>query len=195
MEKDKKNISIDAKDIDDKILHPLINFNSLKGGKYTLYLDGEIGGKIDGEIRIIGGILDKFQTYNNLVAFANTIPALITFSSPGFNDNGYKIKEGVVEYSVDKNILRFKSIKIVGESSTIIGAGTINLKTKVSKIPVVGYILLGDNRSMAIGLSISGNLKNPKVETHAIKSMVELPFTILERLLKAPSNLLKRDRK
>ncbi len=208
LEKNRDNISIDAKDINDKILHPLINFNSLKGGKYTLYLDGIINGKIDGEIRIVGGILDKFKTYNNLVAFANTIPALITLSNPGFNDNGYKIREGVVEYSIDKNILRFKSIKIIGESSTIIGAGSINLKTQkikidlavqvareigniISKIPLVGYILVGDDKSMAIGLSITGDLKNPKVDTHTIKNMVELPFSILERLLKTPSNLLK----
>jgi len=208
LEKSGNKIFIDAMDIDDRVLHPLINFNSLKGGKYSLYVDGTIGSQINGEIEIIGGILSKFKAYNNLVAFINTIPALITLSKPGFNDNGYKIKEGIVKYSIDGEILRFKSIKIVGESSTIVGAGVINLKTKkikidlavqvareigniISKIPLVGYILVGDNKSMAIGLSISGDLNNPRIDTHTIKNMVELPFAILERLLKTPSNLLQ----
>ncbi|MEA2028540.1 MAG: AsmA-like C-terminal domain-containing protein, partial [Campylobacterota bacterium] len=126
--KEGKRVLIDAQKIDDKMLHPLINFKSLKGGEYAFWMEGEVNKKIEGKITIDGGMIEKFQAYNNMVAFLNAIPALMTLSNPGFNDKGYRIKTGEIEYSIiNQNLIKFKSIKIVGGSSTIVGAGEIDL--------------------------------------------------------------------
>jgi len=207
------NITINANNIDDKMLHPLINFTALRGGKYALKMQGNFEKKMEGKITIEGGIVEKFQGYNNMVAFFNAIPALMTLSNPGFNDKGYIIKHGEIEYSViNQNIIRFKSIKIVGGSSTIVGAGEINIAKKsinmdlaiqtareigkvVGSIPIVGYILLGDGKSIAMGVTVRGSFDNPKIASQPIKDMVSLPFGMIERLLKSPKRLLEGNKK
>ncbi len=206
-------IAIDAVNIDDTMLHPLINFDALKGGKYTLHLAGDTQKQIEGKIVIEGGTLERFQGYNNIVAFLNAIPALVALSNPGFNDKGYKIKEGAIEYSIiNQNLIKLKSIRIVGGSSTIVGAGEINLATHlvsidlavqtareigkvVGAIPIVGYILVGDGKSVATGVTIRGSLDNPQVQSHAIKDMVSLPLGMIERLLKSPARLIEGSKK
>jgi len=206
-------IAIDALNVDDAMLHPLINFDALKGGRYTLHLAGDTPRQIEGKIVIEGGTLERFQGYNNVVAFLNAIPALVALSNPGFNDKGYEIKEGEIEYTIiNQNLIKFKSIRIVGGSSTIVGAGEINLATHLvsidlaiqtareigkvlGSIPIVGYILVGDGKSVATGVTVRGSLDNPEVQSHAIKDMVSLPLGMIERLLKSPARLIEGSKK
>jgi len=213
LRKNNKQLSIDAQNIDDKMLHPLINFKSLKGGKYSLLMQGEISKKMKGKITIDGGMVEKFQGYNNLVAFFNAIPALMTLSNPGFDAKGYRIEKGEIEYELyNQNLIKFKSIKIVGGSSTIIGAGEINLAKNsikidlavqtareigkvVGAIPIVGYILVGDGKSIGMGIKVRGTLDNPKIESQAIKDMVSLPLGMIDRLFKSPKRLLDNVKK
>ncbi|MBN2824807.1 MAG: AsmA-like C-terminal domain-containing protein, partial [Campylobacterales bacterium] len=207
------NIAIDAVNIDDEMLHPLINFKALKGGRYRLHLAGDIDNTIHGKIIIDGGMVEKFQGYNNMLAFLNAIPALMTLSNPGFNDKGYQIKSGEIEYSIiNQKLIKFKSIRIVGGSSTIIGVGEINLADNsvkidlavqtareigkvVGAIPIVGYILVGDGKSIAMGVTVRGSLDNPEVKSHALKDMVSLPLGMIERLLKSPARLIEGNKK
>jgi len=211
--KEGKRVLIDAQNIDDKMLHPLINFKSLKGGKYAFWMEGEASKKIEGKLTIDGGIVEKFQGYNNMVAFFNAIPALMALSNPGFNDKGYRIKTGEIEYSIiNQNLIKFKSIKIVGGSSTIVGAGEIDLAKNavnidlaiqtareigsvVGSIPIVGYILMGDGKSIGMGVTVRGTLNNPKVESQPIKDMVLLPLGMIDRLFKSPKRLLQGNKK
>jgi len=206
-------IAIDAVNIDDAMLHPLINFDALKGGRYRLHLRGDMHKQVEGKIIIEGGTLERFQGYNNIVAFLNAIPALVALSNPGFNDKGYTIKEGDIEYTIiNQNLIKLKSIRIVGGSSTIVGAGEIDLTTNlvsidlavqtareigkvVGSIPIVGYILVGDGKSVATGVTIRGSLNNPQVQSHAIKDMVSLPLGMIERLLKSPARLMEGTKK
>ena len=209
--KEKDYLTIKAVKIKDKTLHPLINFKALQNGIYSLEQNGTIGGKMRGKIILEGGLVKKFKAYNNLLAFINTLPALITFSNPGFNDKGFKIKNGEIEYEIDKKKIKFNKISIVGESSTILGVGEIDIEQNTIKmdiiiqtareigkvignIPIIGYILMGDDKSFAVGLSISGSLDDPKIDTHAIEDMVTIPFKMIDRLLKSPKFLIKKEK-
>jgi len=193
-----KDISIKAYRVKDKMLHPLINFNGLKQGRYTLKLEGDPNKKLKGEILVEGGVLKDFKTYNNTLAFINSIPALATFSNPGFSDKGYVIKEGMIEYTKTKDKIYLDSIYIKGSSANIAGKGIIDIKTKainislavqvakdfskvISKIPLVGYILMGDDESMTLGLKITGNLNKPIIKTSVAKDILSLPFRMLKR--------------
>ncbi len=208
LKKEKNYLTIKAIKIKDKTLHPLINFKALQNGIYSLEQNGTVGGKMRGKIILEGGLIKKFKAYNNVVAFINTLPALITFSNPGFSNKGFKIKRGEIDYEIDNGKIKFTKIFIVGKSSTILGAGEIDIKNGtinmdiviqtareigkvIGNIPIIGYILMGDNKSIAVGLTITGSLDNPKVDTHTIEDMVTMPFKMIERLLKAPKYLIK----
>ncbi|MEA1953216.1 MAG: AsmA-like C-terminal domain-containing protein [Campylobacterota bacterium] len=207
--KKRKNISVKALRVKDKMLHPFINFKGLKKGRYTLKMSGNPDKVLKGQIIVEGGIMSDFKAYNNTLAFINTLPALATLQNPGFSEKGFKIKEGVVEYTLRKNKIIFTSVYIKGGSATIVGKGEVDIKTKkikmdlaiqtarelgkfVGSIPLLGYILMGKDKSMTVGLSVTGTLNNPKVKTSATQEILLMPLQLLKRTIELPAHILNR---
>jgi hypothetical protein len=207
----KKNVfSLKAFRIKDKMLHPLIGFDGLKEGRYTLKNIGNLAKVIKGEIIVEGGILSNFKAYNNTLALVNTIPALATLSSPGFSKKGFQVKEGLVEYRMMKsNKIIFDSIYIQGTSATIVGKGELNIKnntihmnlaiqvarelgTFVGNLPLLGYILLGQDKSITIGLEITGSLSQPVVSTSTVSDILTLPLQLIKRTLESPAHIINK---
>jgi len=201
--KNGKHLEIVANLIHDKMLHPLINFDGLQGSRYTVKISGVVGEKMKGTIRLDGGLMSDFKAYNNVLALINTIPALATLKSPGFNSKGFKIEQGIIKFTMIKGKkLILDSLFAEGKSATISGNGVIDLDTKkidvdlaiqtakpidkfISSIPVVGYIITGDDGSiMTVGLHIGGTLDKPKTETNTIKDILMLPFNLIKRTIK-----------
>jgi hypothetical protein len=202
------NFFMQALRVKDKLLHPLINFSGLKNGRYSLKKEGNPDKVMKGRIIIEGGVLSDFKAYSNTLAFVNTLPALATLSNPGFSDKGFKITEGVIEYTMTPEKITFTSVYLKGNSATVLGKGTVDLKTKkidvdlailtvrefgkiVGKIPLLGYILMGDDNSMTVGLKITGTLDDPKVNTSVAKDILTLPLQILKRTITAPAHMGK----
>jgi len=202
------HFSIKALRVTDTLLHPLINFSGLKGGRYSITSEGDPDKLMKGRIIIEGGVLSDFKAYSNTLAFVNTLPALATLNSPGFSNKGFKIKEGVIEYSMTPEKITFDSVYLKGNSATVLGKGTVDLKSKkldiklviltvrelgkvVGKIPVLGYILMGKDHSMTVGLRVKGTLDDPKVSTSVAKDILTLPLQILKRTITAPAELGK----
>ncbi len=50
---------------------------------------------------------------------------------------------------------------------------------------------MGEDKSMTIGLNITGSLSQPKVKTSGTKDLLKLPLNIIERTLKSPAHLIK----
>jgi len=205
----KKDIfSIQALRIQDKALHPLINFKGLHDGRYTLKLSGVPGKMMQGNVMVEGGIMRDFKAYNNTLAFINTVPALASLQNPGYSDKGFTIEKGLVEYRVIKqDKIIFDSIYIKGTSATIAGTGEIDLQKKtidlnlaiqtarelgklVGSLPLVGYILMGEDKSMTFGLQITGTLDDPQVKTSAGGDIFSLPLKILKRALESPEHII-----
>ncbi len=201
-----EHFTLQALRVTDKMLHPLINFTGLKNGRYSLKKEGILGKKMKGRIIIEGGVLSDFKAYNNTLAFVNTVPALATMKNPGFSLKGFKIKEGVIEYTMTPEKITFTSVYLKGNSATVVGKGEIDLKTKrlnidlailtvrelgkvVGKVPLLGYILMGDDKSMTVGLKITGTLTDPKVNTSVAKDILTLPLQILKRTITAPAHM------
>jgi len=195
--------------IKDKMLHPLIHFKGLKNGRYSIKKVGDPDKMMKGQIIVEGGVLSDFKAYNNTLAFINTIPALATLSSPGFSQKGFKIKEGVVEYRMIGDKFIFDSIYIKGTSASIVGRGVLNMKSRtlsidlaiqtarelgkfVGNLPLLGYILMGKDKSLTIGLKITGTLDKPKVETSAAKEILTLPLQIIKRTLESPKHIINQ---
>ncbi len=204
-------MSIKATKVTDKMLHPLINFTGLQKGKYSMKILKNKEGVSTGEINIYGGVMRDFKTYNNIMAFINTIPSLATLNKPGFSNKGFDIKKGTIKFRLDKNILTLDSILIEGLSSSISGSGVVNIATKtlqvdvlimtarevgkiIGAIPIVGYILMGDNKSVTVGLKVTGTLNKPIVKNSAIKDTLLVPLEILKRTLTTPEYIYKKQK-
>ena len=204
-----KMFKLKALRVTDRLLHPLINFKGLHGGRYSISMEGNPDIEMKGRIIVEGGVLSGFKAYNNTLAFINTIPALATLQSPGFSKRGFKIKEGVIEYRQRSDRIILDSIYIKGSAATIAGKGVIDLKQKtldvslairtarelgkiVGNLPLLGYIIMGKDKSMTIGLKITGPIEQPKVKTSAAKEILSLPLDILKRTLESPAHIINK---
>jgi len=201
-------ISLQALRIKDKALHPLINFKGLKNGRYSIVKKGNPKEVMKGEIIIEGGVMKDFKAYNNTLAFINTLPALATLHNPGYSNEGFNIDSGVINYRMIKGKkIVFDSIYIKGKSATIVGKGELDLKNKtinielgiqvarelgkvIGSIPLVGYILVGKDKSMTVGLSITGNLDKPIAKVSAAKDILSYPLLLIKRTIESPQHLL-----
>jgi len=201
-------IAIDAYRIKDKILHPMLNFNGLYNGRYSIKIAGDPAKQTKGHIIIEGGVMKGFEAYNNTLAFINTLPALAVLQNPGYSKKGLSIEEGVAEYrQIAIHKIIFDSIYIKSSSATIVGKGELDLKTRsihmnlaiqvarelgkvVGNVPLLGYILMGENKSITVGLKITGTIDNPVVSTSGTKDMLLLPLDILKRTLESPAHIL-----
>ena len=210
--KKRKNITIEAIRVHDTLLHPMINFKGLQNGRYTFKSYGDPDKVMHGKIIIEGGVMKGFKAYNNTLAFINTLPALATLHSPGYSKKGFTIKNGVAKYRKIGDKIFFDSIHIEGTSANFVGEGMIDLKKQtinmniaiqtarefgkvVGSVPILGYILMGDDKSMTVGLKISGPLSKPVVKTSATKEILKLPLDLIKRTLKAPGHLLNKKEK
>ena len=152
-------------------------------------------------------IVKDLKTLNNIVAFLNTIPALLSLKSPGYSAKGYKGK-GEIIFLLYKNRFYLKKIEINGKNLAFKGKGYINLenktillkisalmKMKVKNIPVIGkslsYILFGKDHSITVNIIVKGDLENPQVSQDLGESLLLSPFNIIKRVITLPAYLLK----
>jgi len=206
--KKKDILSLQALRIKDKVLHPLINFDGLHHGRYSITKTGNPEKVMKGEIIVEGGVMKNFKAYNNTLAFVNTIPALATLHKPGYSNEGFTITSGVIDYRmIARSKIIFDSIYIKGDSATIVGKGELDLKKKtinvelaiqvarelgeaLGNIPLVGYILVGKDKSLTVGLQITGSLDKPEVSISAAKDILSYPLELIKRTIESPGQLL-----
>jgi len=204
-----KNIRVEALRIKDQLLHPLINFKGLHKGRYTFKASGDPNKVLHGEVIIEGGVMRDFKAYNNTLAFINTLPALATLSKPGYSNKGFTIKKGIAKFRKIGERIIFDMIRIEGVSANIVGKGEIDLKKNtinmnmaiqtarelgkvVGSIPLLGYIIMGEDKSMTVGLKITGSLSQPKVQTSASQELLKLPLDIIKRTLQSPAYIINK---
>ncbi len=159
-----------------------------------------------GKIYINHAVIEKMKTLNNIIAFINTIPSILSFSSLNFSSKGFKIKKGYINYLLYKKILYIKDAKIIGRTMDLFAKGYVdfnknyifikvqaNIKMKIKDIPIVGkgvsYLLFGKDGSIDIKMVVKGNLSNPKVEKDLGKEILMTPFNLFKRAVTLPFNL------
>jgi hypothetical protein len=64
----------------------------------------------------------------------------------------------------------------------------------VGSLPVLGYILMGEDNSITFGLKITGTLDDPKVKTSAAKEILMLPFDLIKRTLQSPAHIINTEK-
>lgn len=191
---------MDGKDFNDKFMEHLFALSDFTGGSFSFQSKGKFD-KFEGVMRVENTILKEYKILNNVLAFINTVPSLATFSLPNYNSQGLPIKEGYAHFKYENNVVHIDNFTLNSPEMKILGDGEADMKTEIingtltfktdlgsalGKIPMVGYILLGDDGSISTTVSISGKLDNPKVETAIAKEIVTAPFNILKRTVVYP---------
>ena len=114
----------------------------------------------------------------------------------------------LIDFKRDENILTINEINISGKSADITGSGTIDLKTGildinleisvlknlssiVNAMPIVNYILLGEDGKMYTNVKVEGTLKDPKMKTNVISDTVLSPLGIIKRTIETPFRIFQ----
>lgn len=214
-----KKVDIFTDNLSNEFVNAIIDKQLLKDGTILFMASGTLD-SLNGKILIENSNVDDLAVLNNLLIFIHTSPALVNpllavpsvvgmATNSGFNLTGYKIVNGVIEfnYNYDQNIVDIKKFVTVGNGIDFDGVGQINmndntLDTKVKliflkdyskivgAIPVVNYVLLGDNNRVETEVNLHGALENPEITTNLTKESFSVPLNITKRVLSSPSMLL-----
>lgn len=197
---EKEDFYIEGNNFNDYFMEELFHYSDFIGGNLSLEAKGRLE-NFEGIVKVEKTTLKKHKVLNNVLAFINTVPSLATFSLPNYNSQGLPITEAYSHFNYSGSVIKMDhfallspEIKIYGEGNADISKDTVKgmmtLKTdigsKLSKIPMVGYILFGDDGSVSTTLTIKGKLSDPEVETAFAKEILTAPFNILKRTLVYP---------
>lgn len=201
-----KNNHFDAygENFNDFFMEKLFALSKFENGDFKFSMSGDTK-EYDGIFTISNTTIIEYKVLNNILAFVNTIPSLITFSLPEYNKKGLKVKTAYMKFTSKEDYFNISDIYLDSTELDIAGKGSasfkynkididLNLKTdigsKVSKIPLLGHLLMGKD-SISATLNVSGALDNPNVTSLIAKDIVVAPLNILLRTLSLPYDLIK----
>ncbi len=193
-----------GENFNDLFMEKLFALSKFEGGNFKFNLSGSTK-KYDGIFRINGTTIIKYKVLNNILAFINTIPSLITFSIPEYSAKGLKINTSYMKFTAEKDNFYINDIYLNAKELTITGRGEASFKyntidteltlktdlgSKVSKIPLLGHLLMGKD-SLSTTLQVSGALDNPDINSLLVKDIAVAPLNILLRAITLPYYLIK----
>ncbi len=207
-EQSRSSFSLHATNLNSYFIDKALNKNILDGGSFNLVSKGISLDMFDGEFTLNNTVLKDFSLFNNIMATINTIPSLVFLKDPNFNEKGYLVKKGILKFKKNGNNLSFKQIKLHGVSADIAGFGYINLEDRnismdlqiktlkdisklIKNIPLIGYIILGDDKSISTNIEVSGSVDNPKVKTQILQDTLMSPLNIIKRTIQSPLKLFE----
>ena len=131
-----------------------------------------------------------------------------SMKNAGFNESGIEVTKGDILFSRENDLVTVHNITLNGVSTDIVGGGIINLKDEtmhfnlqiktlkalsdtISKIPIVNYILLGDNQTLSTGVEISGSMSDPVVKTQVLQDTLSKPFDVIKNTIMLPFKIFQ----
>ncbi len=213
-DKKEDNISLYSANLQPSLVNKLINKTILKDGSLILNIQGDIK-NIKGKIQFNKNTIKDVQLLNNLISFINTTPAIMNpllalptlfrMSETNFNLNGYYIKHGHIDfnYNTNSNYLKLNNIYTNSKMMDFKAKGYIDIKKDninintdvifmkdhskfINHIPIVGYIITGDDGNFVTEVDIYGSLNDPKFETHTVKNASDGVINGLKRIITLP---------
>jgi len=204
----KNKFELTGQNFNDNFMENIFALSKFKGGSLDFMMAGSLN-KYDGVLNINNTTILDYKLLNNILAFVNTIPSLLTFSLPGYNQKGLKVNNAYMNFSSNKNDINITDINLDSQEIDIKGRGTVNFKTDkidvklnlitdlasaISQVPVVGYILFGKD-SISTSLKIEGALQAPVVTSLFAKELVVAPLNIIKRTILLPVHLFSSNDK
>jgi hypothetical protein len=201
--KDKNYFTIYAADVKSEFVNSLVNKEFFRGGIFSTTISGDSESEFSGIITIRDTKMKDFMTINNIIAFLNTIPALATLNDPKYSSTGFPVKSGIIEFSRIGNLIYIPTLFLEGYSSDIIGMGYVDLATNeiyldlristikalssiINIIPLLNFVVLGEDGKIDVHIYVKGALDNPKVVTNIAKDTIMSPINIIKRVFQLP---------
>ncbi len=199
-----EEFSLQGDELNDTFMNALSPDARVRNGEMAVAVQGEYA-DFSVLIEVKDTVLEDFKTLNNILAFVNTIPALITFSLPRYSSSGLHVTTAVVGMKVVGGLATIDSMDLDSPELSITGKGVVDFpekkiemnmnlitqsKKNMRKIPLVGYILAGEEKHPSIAVKVSGDLADPRVEHKAFKEVATMPFSILYRTLALPAHIV-----
>lgn len=194
---DSGTLSVEANNFNADFVNNVFEKDIMSGGTFGvfgIYRDN----RFVGDISAFDTSVKEMATLQNILTFIDAIPSLIVFKLPGFSASGYEVDEAHARLGIDSNYVAIERVDIKGSSVDISGNGVVDLKTHdlnvrlelstikslssiLNKIPIIGFLLLGEDGKITTDLTITGTIESPQTE-----------ISLLEDTAKAPINILKR---
>ncbi len=190
----------------DAFMNNLLALAEHQKGSLYFYIYG-VPQQFQGVVRVRKTILKDYKVINNVLAFVNTVPALTTFSLPQYSSKGLRVSEAYAGFTYEQEHLFIHDININSKELRISGNGEIDLKnnhvemqlalktdlgTTLSKVPIVGYLLFGDDGSVSTTVTVTGTLDNPTVTNAVAQDIIVAPFQLLKRTILLPVHLIEQ---
>ena len=199
----KDNVLIVARNFSGNFINTIIT--SSKGGKNivsggTFNIDALYrGGILNASIEVRNTAVIELKAVQNIFAFIDAIPSLIMFRNPNAGQNGYEINLGKIMFTLNDDYIGLENIFLLGKIMDVSGQGIIDIDTGeinvnlgistvkslsrfISKIPIIGYLILGKEGQINTNLILSGKYSNPKVNITLVEDIIKAPFLILRRI-------------
>ena len=208
VEQSDKEFYASGKNLTDGFINSIASKTLFENGLFEFHADGNNSKQFDGLIKFQDTIIKDMESYNNLMAFMHTIPSLLTLKNPGFNDDGYAVTDAYIDFTREEETINIHKIIINGKSTDIVGSGTINIETGqididlqislfknlssiVDAVPIVNYIILGDDGRLYASIKVEGTLKKPKMKMKLLKDAASSPFGIIKRTIETPFRIFQ----
>ncbi len=211
---DSENIQVTSEKISDTVFNEVLQKDFLKDGFLKLNIYGTFD-KIAGKITFHETMVQNVQILNNLITFINTTPAIINpilalptlfrLGQTNFDMQGYYIKNGKCEfnYDIEKNLINIDNLRTKGTMMDFNAKGTIDINSEIlnintnvifmkdyskvlNNIPLVGYVIVGDDGNFVTQIDITNTIDNPEFETHTIKNVSTGVVNIIKRIITLP---------
>jgi len=204
----KGNYTLNATTLDADAANALLTKYYFSDGEFSVNIEGKDNDTMQGTFVMHKTYIKDLKFFNNLMATINAIPSLLVFNDPNFNQSGYFVDNGTIEFAQSKDDLFLKEVQLRGKSADIMGAGTVNLaastldlklqiktlktfSSAIDMIPIVGGVILGEDKRIATNVDVTGSTADPKIETHLLMDTLKSPMNIIKRTLELPLELLK----
>ncbi|AII14808.1 hypothetical protein (DUF3971 domain) [Campylobacter iguaniorum] len=200
------SLKISGQNLSSDFANDFMGLEAFKDGNFSIRLSGVDFDTFKSEIKVQNTYLSDYKFYQRFLSFLDSIPSLLIFKVPDFNDKGFTVDNGTVLINRDANKLNIQALKLTGSSADIAGGGNIDLNSKdinidlelkllkdassiISKIPLVNYIILGKDKTISTIIEVRGTLDEPKFKTEVITDILKTPYNLIKNTLELPFNL------
>ncbi len=207
-------ISLKVKDLSEKFVENFAKKDLFDGGLFTIDIDGNKT-NLYGGVYVKDTTVKNVQILNNLITFINTTPAIITpilalptlfrMGETGFDMTGYPVRDGHLkfDYHYKTKMLQLPSFYTRSKMMDFKGKGYVDITKRnqaigidviflkdyskfFNHIPIVGYVITGDDGNFVTNVDINGTFENPDFTTHAVSNAAEGVVNMIKRTITLP---------
>ncbi|WP_195677942.1 YhdP family protein [Campylobacter volucris] len=205
---DKDNFEVQALKMDDDFLNIFMRKNIFENGEFNLYIDGNSTDFFKGKFLFKNTYLKDLKFHQQLLSFIDSIPSLLLFKAPSFNEKGFSVENAGVSFHRQKDLFDIEALNFNGDSADILGQVKINLRnlqidglmelrtlksatSVISVVPIINQIVLGKDRQISTLIKLEGTVDNPEFKTQLLSQGFGLPYHLIKNIFELPTNLVK----